>query len=343
VGAVVALSAAVLLAGCSSDGQAGGAATTSTAREVTTTSVPAGTGTSTGCGRAGTPGDVTRTLTSGGLEREFILHLPPDAATEPDRPRPLVLDLHGYIEGMVVHAAVSQMAALADREDVVVVTPNGTGDPVFWNATQAPGVVDDIAFIGDLLDHVEAETCLDLARVYAMGLSNGGFMSSRLACTMSDRIAAVAPVAGVMVWDDCTPARPVPVLAIHGDADPIVSFDGSVGEGSATLPMNDTTAAVISRLDLRPVPAAAAAWADRNGCDGEVHEERVASDVVRSTYGCDADAEVQLLTIEGGGHSWPGSTFLQGASDIVGRTSMSISASEEIWKFFADHPMPRAG
>jgi len=341
--AALALAALVAVAGCSGGDDAAAPGSGTPQRDATTTTAPEAVTTSAGCGRSGTPGEVTRTMTSGGLERTYRLHLPPGVGADPDHARPLVLDLHGYIEGMDVHAAVSQMGQISDREDLVVVTPNGTGDPVFWNATQAPGVVDDVAFLGELLDSVEAETCIDTTRVYAMGLSNGAFMSSRLACTMSDRIAAVGTVAGVMVWDDCTPDRPVPVIAIHGDADPIVSFTGAVGEGSGSLPLDDTTAAVFSRLNLQPVPDAVAAWAERNGCAGEVSEEQIAPDVVRSTFGCGGDADVELLRIEDGGHSWPGSTFLQGASDIVGRTSMSISASEEIWKFFAAHPMAGPG
>ncbi len=341
--AAASCAAALLLAGCSDDGDADAAASdpsTTVADPPATTAAPEP-AISAGCGTAGTPGEATRTLTSGGLERQFILHLPPGVATDPDQPRPLVLDLHGYVEGMVIHATVSQMAAIADREDAVVVFPSGTGDPVFWNATEAPDVVDDLSFLGELLDTIEAETCIDTERVYAMGLSNGAFMSSRLACRMSDRIAAVGVVAGVMVWDDCTPDRPVPVLAIHGDSDGIVSFDGAVGEGSATLPINDTSAAVFTRLNLQPVPEAVAAWAERNGCEGDPTEERMADDVVRITHPCDDSASTELVVVEDGGHTWPGSTFLQGASDIVGRTTMSFSASEEIWEFFEGKRLSR--
>jgi len=297
---------------------------------------------SSGCGTPAALGRTDVRLTSGGLERTSIRHVP--TGYDSSTPTPLVLDFHGYLEGAEIHAVATRMDLTADRHGFVVLTPQGTGTKPFWNATRVPGIVDDVAFVSDLLDRTEAELCIDTARIYSTGLSNGAFMSSLLACTMSDRIAAVAPVAGTLAIEPCDVERPVPVLSIHGTEDPIVPYggfdradgtaDGENANGRPELPTDDVTAQVFGRLDLKPVPDAVKLWAERNGCDDERLTEALPPDVVRYIWDCPDGAAVEHYEITGAGHTWPGSTFLAGAANLVGTTSMTIDANEVMWAFF---------
>jgi polyhydroxybutyrate depolymerase len=167
-------------------------------------------------------------------------------------------------------------------------------------------------------------------------------MTSTLGCALADRIAAIAPVAGIVHPDGCAPARPIPVLSMHGTADPILFFNGGVGDVGAalsggTLPSPDPT------VDLHGAgyPAAVHAWAEANGC-GESRDERRTPSVIERTYDCPVGADVRFLIIEGGGHSWPGSAFSASIAAIVGPTTDELDATEEIWTFFEAHALPSA-
>jgi len=353
--AIVAITTAGLITagGCSgsdttssdaaADGSTSTAAVTADPGDVTTTSVePADVPAvaSAGCGTPAPPtGQSTETMQAGGIERTYLQYIPEQAAS--GRPLPLVIDLHGYVEGAVIHALTSKLGEFGNTKGFITLTPDGTGSPKFWNATQAEGVVDDVGYITALLDSVESSQCIDTRRVFVTGLSNGAFMTSRLACVLSSRLAAAAPVAGTLVFDDCTTTdRPVPVVSFHGTADTFVGFEGVAGEGAATLPGNETSKAVFGKIKFLPVVDAVSAWALRNGCSGGPADERIADDIIVKRWaGCPSGADAELYVIEGGGHTWPGSSFLAGASSIVGRTTTSIDADAVMWSFFETHPL----
>ena len=138
-----------------------------------------------------------------------------------------------------------------------------------------------------MLEGVSEELCIDESRIYAAGLSMGGFMSSLVACEMSGRFAAVAPVAGLQFPDGCDPGRPIPVLSFHGTADPILLFNGGVntdalrpvlgGDGPTT-----TSTSVPTELDGEGYPEAARDWAEQNGCEGSTDED-VSEEVILRT------------------------------------------------------------
>ncbi len=350
--AAVMVALAVALSGCSgtektstANGPTAPLPTSPIAAEVPSTSidpadVPAQP--SAGCASsvaAPAAGQATETMPAGGIDRTFIRHVPTSYSSA--TPMPLVIDLHGYVEGAVIHALTSKLGEFGNTKGFITLTPDGTGSPKFWNATQAEGVVDDVGFIRALLDSMEASMCIDQHRVFVTGLSNGAFMTSRLACVLSSRIAAAAPVAGTLVFDDCTTTeRPVPVVSFHGTADTFVGFDGISGEGAQSLPGSDTATAVFGKIKFLPVIDAVSGWAKRNGCTGGPADERVTDDVVLKRWGgCPVGAEAQLYVIEGGGHTWPGSKFLAGAASVVGRTTTSIDANELMWTFFEAHPI----
>ncbi len=297
-----------------------------------------------GCG-SGAPvaaGEEKVTTRSGGTERWYHRHVPP--AYDGRQPVPVVIDLHGYLEGADVHKVHSDLGTYGDEQGFVTITPHGSGAVVRWDA-----VVDsaDMRFIGDLLDEAEATLCVDERRIFVTGLSNGAFMTSAIACAYSDRIAAAAPVAGISQIDGCEPDRPVPVVAFHGTDDGFVAFDGGLGDDAANLPAPDGSGRTLeesgagrSTEEGPSIPEVTAAWADRNDCKAKPRRQEVASDVTRVRYRCPDGADVQLYRVEGGGHTWPGSEFSRQIESVTGPTTFSISANEVMWEFFERHPLP---
>lgn len=258
-------------------------------------------------GRPHQAGSFDDTLMSGGVAREYILHVPP-SYTGSDAV-PLVVNLHGFAGSAQAQARNSALPAKADEEGFIVVTPQATGDPAQWDIVADSS---DVTFIDDLLDELTADLCIDQARVYVTGLSNGAAMTVTLACQLSDRIAAIAPVAGVY---SCPPTEPVSVIAFHGDADPAVPFEGGRVGGED------------SGLAYPPVEESMRQWADHDGCDEQPVSERAAESARVVRYaGCDRGTSVELYVVEGGGHSWPGAA--------VGE----ISATDLMWEFFETHP-----
>jgi len=330
----------VVLGACGGGG--GDAAPTSSTPATTTTEaasdVPAP---SAGCSSdvAGGPVDEPRTLVVDGTERTY-LYLGPERAPG-DGPAPLVIDFHGLAEGADLHRVVSRLDALATREGFALATPSGTGEPVAWGvSTDASNP--DLRFVDALIDEIGLRDCVDLRRVYAIGLSNGAMLSSTLACASSDRIAAIATVAGLTDPPACAPDRAVPVISFHGTDDAILLFNGGVGDlgtalegGSPSMPEG-----YVADLDGAGIPAAAAAWAARNGCEATPTDDRVAPDVLRRSYTCPQDAEVVSYVVEGGGHSWPGSEMSASLASVIGRTTTSIDANELAWAFFQRHRTP---
>jgi polyhydroxybutyrate depolymerase len=234
-----------------------------------------------------------------------------------------VLNFHGFGGTAQQQELYTGFVDIAEREGFILVTPDGTNRPQRWYiyGKWERGYVDDFAFVEDLIDEVSASACVDPSRIYATGMSNGAGLSSLLACK-SDRIAAIAPVAGSPYSELlCRTTGPTPVVAYHGTEDTLVPFNGGNG-GRLGLPVT-------------PVRENMRGWAEHNGCDMTLHSERIAADVVVERYtNCDQGADVVLYVIEGGGHTWPGSD-----REIrwLGKTTQSIDASELIWSFFASH------
>jgi polyhydroxybutyrate depolymerase len=254
-------------------------------------------------------------------------------------PMPVVLGLHGWSEPAVVFGIRSDLPAAADEGGFVAVLPDITRPTPLWD-TALDGA--DVQWVGALLDTLEETLCVDTNRVFVTGMSNGAMMTSTLACTMADRFAAVAPVAGVRLPDDCRPARPVPMIAFHGTDDQYLAFDGGYGDKVAGLASPDGSGTLGSfeatGPDAVPVPDRVAAWAALDGCDGDLTTEPVADDVTLSSP-TDCGVPVQLYVVDGGGHSWPGSDFDAGIGDYVGPVTESIDATALILDFFSDHPL----
>jgi polyhydroxybutyrate depolymerase len=168
-----------------------------------------------------------RRITVGGEERSYLLDAPAAAA---DRPLPLLLSFHGFRGSAWRHRWWTGLGTLARREELIALSPEGHGGVHLLDTTGVgwdfqPGETRDLAFVRALLDQLEAERCVDRRRVFATGMSNGGFFANLLGCALADRLAGIAPVSGAMALGRCEPARPIPVLFIYGSGDRVVRPD----------------------------------------------------------------------------------------------------------------------
>ncbi len=265
-------------------------------------------------------------------DRTYLLHLPP--AYDGEDALPLLFVFHGGGgdgEGMV---KLTHYNDIADERGFAVAYPDGIDNN--WNDGRPevnPGV-DDVGFISALIDELADAYGLDTSRVYSTGISNGGMFSFRLACELSDKIAAIAPVAAQMgenLSQHCTPPRPVPVMLIMGTDDPLVPWEGGVIGGD--LASRGYAISAASTLSF---------WIEVDGCSQSPHSEYLpdtdpgdGTRVRRDTYGGGRyGTEVVLLAVEGGGHTWPGGVQYM-REEVIGVTSRDIDAGEAIWDFFA--------
>jgi polyhydroxybutyrate depolymerase len=280
------------------------------------------------------PGLTRRVLESGRMQRGYLLYVP--GSYDPARPMPLVISLHGFASNPAGQKYLSGWETLAEKENFLVVYPQGTSSPLRWNASAdlSTGQVDDVAFMRDLLANLRQLLNIDQSRIYINGMSNSGAMTTRLVCEMADVFAAVGIVSGppVNIPGGCHPARPVPLIAFYGTADPLVKYNGGTIDSS---PATRLLRLPTHRGSLPPVKSWIEAWAQRNGCNltPQILPGRGETSGVRYT-GCQQEAEVVFYTIDGGGHTWPG-----GSPTFVGKTSHSIDATSEMWGFFKTHAM----
>lgn len=269
-----------------------------------------------GCSSGDGSPEGFRAMWSGGHLRRYLLRLPPKSARL--RPMPLVLNFPGWLETAHVQEQLTFMTPEAQARGMVVVYPEGVGQS--WNVGRCCGRamnegIDDQQFVRMLVTRLERELCIDRNRVFATGMSNGGFMSFQLACEQSDTFAAVAPVAGVDLSRPCAPAHPVSILNFHGLLDPVVPYFGFIFP-SAWRGIDD--------------------WAERDHCNGpptEVVFDR-GEVVCRAALGCAHHTSVTSCRINFGGHTWPGGASLPS----LGHTTNTIDATRSILDFFLAHP-----
>jgi polyhydroxybutyrate depolymerase len=232
------------------------------------------------------------------------------------------------------------MDELADRAGFLVVYPDGYENS--WadgrGTTKAEqSGVDDVAFLHSLIQQLVQKNGVDPQRVYVAGISNGGLMVGRLACELSDEIAAFAVVAATFperLTATCRPSHPVPILFIHGTLDPILPAAGGtpkVGAGGIILSAEGA-------VDF---------WRGLDACGASPIEERLIDPVQDGTqtlfrrWACAQGSQVLFYQVEGGGHTWPGGwQYLP--KILIGRTSRDFSASEVIWTFLAMYRSSRS-
>ncbi len=264
---------------------------------------------------------TVHTLEHDGLTRSYRLYVP--ATYTGNAAVPLVFNLHGYTSNAIQQELYGDFRSIADTANFILVHPDGTldvGGNRFWNAFGASGGVDDVGFISAIIDKIDEDYNIDLARVYSCGMSNGGFMSYRLACELGHRITAVASVTGTMAINApalCNPAKPTPIMQIHGTVDPTVPYNG-----------NTTMTAIETLVDF---------WVEKNNCN----TTPLLTDVpdINTTDMCTAQhflytdgtngSTVEFYKIIGGAHTWPNAPI------TIGVTNRDMDASVEIWRFFS--------
>jgi polyhydroxybutyrate depolymerase len=273
-----------------------------------------------------TEGKTNGSIVSSGESRNYLLYVP--KTYDPAKPTPLLISFHPAASRAEVEMDITQWNQVADAHGFIVVYPSGSHVPRVWPMGPHSLVV-DVKFISELIDKLQGAYNIDADRVFADGISNGGGMAFALSCRLGDRIAAISTVAAAQTLPvtECGEGRPVPAVAFHGTADPVVPYQGGSSPVSPTpFPsIEDWTAGV----------------AHRNHCEGDKVETQVTASIRRRAYpGCANNADVVLYTITGGGHTWPGghSPYPQW---IVGSTNREINATNIIWDFFAQHPMAR--
>ncbi len=282
-------------------------------------------------------GDVKKKITVDGEDREYYVHVP--TGYDGSSPVPLVLALHGGGGKATKMDKLTGFGKVSDAEGFIVVYPQGKNKR--WNDGRKikrlikKKDMNDIRFLGDVVKKMKTDYNIDETRIYSTGISNGGFMSYRLASENPDTYAAVAGVASQVtenLRDEHPPTTAIPVMMILGDKDPLVPYGG----GDVKV-LGMKRGRVISAGDSVKL------WVDNNGCDATptttYYDDSDPDDgttVCRDEYSSDNNADVVLLTVEGGGHCWPGGWQYLGEK-IIGKTNRDINASEVIWDFFENH------
>ena len=262
--------------------------------------------------------------------RTFLLRLPSqyDASVE----YPLIIAMHGGTGNAFNLENQSQLSIKAEEENFIVVYPEGLPlgilDIRTWNAGWCCGMasstdIDDVGFINALIDTLLDDYSIDESRIYATGMSNGGFMSYRLACELPERIAAIAPVAATMSMVDCQPNRQVPIIHFHSYLDEAGPYLGGIGTG-------------ISSHYSPPLDSVLNAWANHNDCasrNDTIEDNSLYTKIEWNNCACNSQI-LQYMTYDGG-HSWPGGM----ATPLGDPVSNNINANDLMWSFFESHSL----
>ena len=264
------------------------------------------------CGAGVAAGTTTIAIPYGGINREYILHVPPEHSGH----LPLVVNFHGLTMTDAGEEVFSAMDAKADAAHFIVAYPNGLNES--FNAglccgTSGTAQVDDVGFTRALVADIQKRVCVDAKRIYATGMSNGGFMSQRLGCDAADLFAAIAPVSGLLAVVACNPSRPMPVIEFHGTADSIVQYGG-----------------------VPSVDATWKGWAQRDGCTDTPIETFHKGTASCMTYSqCNGGVKVTQCTLAGEGHCWPGQALCP-----YGAADMDLNADDAIGEFLQAFSLP---
>jgi polyhydroxybutyrate depolymerase len=262
-----------------------------------------------------------------GLTRKFVIYIP--SVNNATDKMPVIISLHGRLgtgKGMMSFA---DFRATAQREKIIIVCPDGIDKS--WNdgrptPSEKKGV-NDVKFIDQLISYILNTYHADEKRIYVTGMSNGGFMASRLACELNNRIAAVAIVGASMANNvDYKPNKPIPIMYIQGTKDPLVPFDGGALKNGAAG--EAYSHAAVLKL-----------WAGVDNCTDKPILTNIADDtldgttITREEYTNSSNIKVIGYTITNGGHTWPGgSQYLP--KFLIGTVSHNMNACDVIWGFF---------
>jgi len=309
--------------------------------------------------------ETKETINVDGIERTYVVHLP--TGYDQSRHYPVVVLLHGTNQQADDIERLTNFNALADKDSVIAVYPNsqhgrwnfgavepqrtyprrgpygrpGWGYPRYPGPPQQPreqgerrqNRADDIDFFNRMIDKLSNKFAVDSSRIYFVGLSEGGMMTMKLGCGLSDRIAAIATVGAAMPKAMvCVPSRPLPVFMIAGTSDPVVKYDGGVGKNGHIPAISvEDTAKQFAKLNRCSEKPAKSKLPEKNkgGMDTKI-----------DTYqNCADNAEVVLYSVKGAGNTWPGGEQYEN-ENTIGKTSQDFAANEEIWAFLVKRKLP---
>lgn len=289
--------------------------------------------------------DFTDVVTVDGGKRPYHVHIP--AIYDRSKPTPLVLVFHGVGMSGQMMIPVTGFNGLADRNNFIVVYGDGVGHR--WQDGRN-GNADDIAYVSAILTKLPRSVNIDSRRVYAAGLSNGGYFCQLLACALSDKIAAVGVVASTMIDNassQCSSGRPMPIAFFLGTEDPLIAWGdgrvkdlGKLGETLGLSSLGSIDSSLARYGGLLNVREMMDFWTGHNRTSTQprtTYEPDVdpsdGTKVRKDVYGSGSN-EVILYSIEGGGHTWPGCLAFP---KMTGRITRDIVASDLLWAFFASH------
>ena len=269
---------------------------------------------------------VIKSITHNGIKRDYRVYIPSSYVA--GKAAPLVVNMHGYGSDDVQQEYYGEFRPFADAEGFLVVHPKGTAAPgigtLFFNVGFFASPIDDTGFINAMIDEISKEYAVNQKKIYATGMSNGGFMSYELACTTTNRFAAIASVTGAITklnFPKCKNAAPIPVMQIHGTADATVPYLGN----AQFLAIDTIVNFWVKKNDCNPI-AVKTAVPDINITDGATAERFVYSGGKNGTT-------VELWKVQNGAHSWPGA-FVN-----LGVTCQDFNASKEVWRFFKQYSL----
>lgn len=274
-----------------------------------------------------------------GHKRDFWVYSPPH--DKRDQAWPVLVAFHGFRMNAQSMADVTGLNQLANRENFLVVYPNGRDRQ--WNGKAvANNNTEDIEFVDAMLQRLKTFRQVNSNRIFAAGFSNGGFLVQRLACEMPGRFAAYATVAATMgrpLSQACKPSPSTPLLMIHGTDDPVVTWEGEIRR----IKIFFRSSKILS------VPETVNFWRQANHCQPNVslkykvdHQPDDAMAAEHLSFSCPQKQNLlNQWILFGGGHTWPGNKDEHGFNRwLMGRTSRDIDASQEIWNFFKPFHLP---
>lgn len=268
-----------------------------------------------------------------GLDRPYLLQVPSTPAV--DRV-PLLLELHGRGIDAMRFDQMTGFGLLADEAGFALAMPNAVDE--IWNDGRIQSAKwtagpDDVGYLAAVIDDATARLPIDSRRIYVVGMSNGALMAGRLACELTERIAAIAQVAGTAAAGLAAgyrPALPVPILNVHGTADDYAPYEGGVRHSlRGRVVLRRTGGASVG------VDAWAQFWVTANGALGPVVSSLPPDTTIRTWHGPTSASDLVFYRIEGGGHTWPGRQSLP--AFLFGRTSRTFDATRMSWQFLATH------
>ncbi len=273
-----------------------------------------------------------------GLRRVYRVHIP--VSYDGKHPVPVVIYVHGGAGDMRA-AYMDGLDKFSDKYGFLLLVPQGTGGVKLgrmraqwnggkWETGDCCGSADDVGFISRMIDEAKGKFNIDEKRIYATGISNGGLMVNRLGCELSEKIAAIAPVASAAIISDCRPSKPVSIIVIHGSADPANPPDGSAPRGIFA----EKGAFAMSYKRMTPYQVVDK-WKKINGCLGKGRQgyKKGKADCIIFDQ-CRTGAEVELCIVEDMGHAYPGgSQYLP--ENMVGPVSYDMTF-DQIWEFFEE-------